>query len=150
MQFTMYLFWEGAPMCFSLYIHTRTHGRMRTRIYIRFQDKFLSNNEKCAILTVVRNTCCQLSVSIDFPVDRKLFVCIWYTCAPEAKELNPQAMCYRSTTLFRLDNIESLNERRKRDVHSIKSANISFSWGFLYVNRRILDNPKIVRKWSKW
>jgi len=102
-----------------------------------------------AILTVSRNTCCQLSVSIEFPVDRKLFVCIWYTWAPEAKELNPQAMCYRSTTLFRLDNIESLNERRKRDVHSIKSANISFSWGFLYVDRKILDNPKIVRKWSK-
>lgn len=62
-------------------------------------------------------------------------------------------MCYRSTTLFRLDNIEALNERRKRDVHLIKSANISSSWGFcmsVVGFPQSQDSPKIICAIDKW
>lgn len=42
------------------------------------------------------------SASFKFLLDRELFVRV---DIPQPEGLNPRAMCYRSTALFRLDNI---------------------------------------------
>lgn len=101
---------------------------------------------------VVRNIRCQFSTNFEFLTVNSSSI-IWCTCTPEPEKLNPQAMCYRSTTLFPLDNIGALNERRKRDVHSIKSANISSSRGFcmsVVGFPQSQDSPKIICAIDKW